>query len=546
MGRALRMTLPAGVALVALPVIVGIAFVELLDAPIWLPALLAVVFLVLQFVFAPFLIQWLTPARRVVWNGERYETDHPVGELLARRCRQAGIPMARLGIVDDGNPNAFTFGHIPHDARIYVTTGLLERLDDDELDAVLAHEVGHVKHWDFVVMTAAGVVPMLLYFFALSARNAGDPGRAAALVSYIGYWLSFLFLLAVNRARERAADHWSCEATGNGDALASALVKIAYGMGTEQRRHREEIERLRKRKDKAGLRRATRADNRAHSMRVMGIADPRAGEVMAAAVQAGFSRNQVLGAVQWDLVNPWAGIQQLFASHPLVARRIGSLERSGLPGAPQAWSVAGVSDTADPAALRMVRRAFLPELFLRFGSIGLLAGAGAAAYLGASVRSIGVLLLAAGLLLLAKQFLRYPMRHRRVPSITSLLERIDAGPVRGLAVELEGRVVGRGTPGYLLSPDLVLRDESGFVVVDYRNPIPFADWWFGLTQAELFQGCEGVVRGWYRRTPTPVVELRSLRTTSAQTARGYWWITAYLASAAWAVAGLLMITSTIA
>lgn len=69
--------------------------------------------------------------------------------MLAHQCDLAGVPRVRLRVIDDGTPNAFTFGRTQRDARIYVSRGLLERLNDDELEAVIAHEVGHVAQRDF-------------------------------------------------------------------------------------------------------------------------------------------------------------------------------------------------------------------------------------------------------------------------------------------------------------------------------------------------------------------------------------------------------------
>src|SRR4029078_2562177 len=138
-----------------------------------------------------------------------------------RRGRETGIPLVKLGCVDDGNPNAFTFGRTPRSARMWVTRGLLERLDERELDAVIAHEVGHIKHWDFAVMTVAAVIPMVLYLVYLMARSATrEEARAVAIGAYVAYLVSQFMLLALSRARETAADHWSCECTGDGDALA--------------------------------------------------------------------------------------------------------------------------------------------------------------------------------------------------------------------------------------------------------------------------------------------------------------------------------------
>ena len=96
-----------------------------LGAPLWVPIVLALVFVGLQYAVSPFLIQWLIPATRIAWVDGRYDTDFEVGAIVARRCAEAGLRPVRLGIVDDGTPNAFTFGHTRGNARIYVTRGLL-------------------------------------------------------------------------------------------------------------------------------------------------------------------------------------------------------------------------------------------------------------------------------------------------------------------------------------------------------------------------------------------------------------------------------------
>src|SRR5881227_825687 len=273
MGFTIRRSLPSITGLLALLLIIGVAAVVFAGAPVWFPAVFAIGIIGLQFAINPLIIQWLVPATVVEHDGERYLTDHPVGETVARRCRDAGVPLVKLGFVDDGNPNAFTFGRTPRDARMWVTRGLLERLDERELDAVVSHEVGHVKHWDFAVMTLAAVVPMVLYLLFLVTRSSDRQGKVIAIGAYIAYWVSYFTVLALSRAREYAADHWSAECTHDGDALASALVKIAYGMGQVQAERKEAAKALagsgsRRRR---GFGSSERANFRSRSMNVMGI-----------------------------------------------------------------------------------------------------------------------------------------------------------------------------------------------------------------------------------------------------------------------------------
>jgi Zn-dependent protease with chaperone function len=515
MGFVLRRSLPSLTGLVALLLGVGFAAVVFLDAPVWFPMAFAIAMVGVQFVVNPWIIQWLIPAAVIEHDGTTYATDHPLGEIVARRCRQAGVPLVTLGLVDDGNPNAFTFGRTRGDARMWVTRGLLERLDEDELDAVVSHEVGHIKHWDFAVMTLAAVVPMTLYLVYVIARGSGrNEARAVAIGSYIAYLVAQFSLLALSRAREYAADHWSCDATGNGDALASALVKIAYGMGQADAERKDHVAALQA-EGKLGKREAAKFERgwrRSQSMRAMGIFEPRQAEALSAAFSAGVDPHRAIAALRWDVLNPWGATLEKFSSHPLVARRIAALDRSGLPGAPRVWSVlsnAAVTE-ADPAVVADVRRRFPMEIFYAGAPWAVLVTMVGFGAFTSSAFSIGVALVLAGFLFVLKQTVRYPGQPQPVNEIAGLLERLDAGPVAGIPVMLEGKVIGRGMPGYVLSPDLVLQDSSGFVPLLYRQPIPFAREWFGLFRAERWMGVDAIAIGWYRRMPGPVVELRTI------------------------------------
>src|SRR5688572_4398801 len=141
MAFVIRRSIPSLLMLLGL-VFAGGAVLVWLGAPLWVPVALSLTIVLVQWLIGPRLVEWLIPAdeirRRA--DGAGYETDDPFPRLVAHRCLEAGIPLVRLGIIDDGNPNAFTFGHTRRDARIRVTKGLLERLDEREIDAVVSHE----------------------------------------------------------------------------------------------------------------------------------------------------------------------------------------------------------------------------------------------------------------------------------------------------------------------------------------------------------------------------------------------------------------------
>ncbi|MFB4194315.1 zinc metalloprotease HtpX [Streptomyces carpaticus] len=192
-----------------------------------------------------FVVQfWFSDRIAAYSMGAREVTPEQAPELhgaVDRLCALADMPKPKVAIADTDVPNAFATGRSRHKSLVCVTTGLLRRLEPDELEGVLAHEMSHVAHRDVAVMTIAGFLGVLA---GLITRMAlwGGLGRARGnnnqnialllipLISAVVYVISYLLTRLLSRYRELAADRAAALLTGRPSALASALTKISGQM----------------------------------------------------------------------------------------------------------------------------------------------------------------------------------------------------------------------------------------------------------------------------------------------------------------------------
>jgi heat shock protein HtpX len=161
--------------------------------------------------------------------------------LIERLCQQINLPKPRIAIADTDVPNAFATGRNPEHSVVCVTSGIMRRLDENELEAVLAHELTHVKNRDVAVITFASIFSTIASFIVQwgfwlglgggDRRDSRDSGAGATIFIYLGsilVWvLSYLLILTLSRYRELAADRGSAIITGAPSHLMSALVKIS-------------------------------------------------------------------------------------------------------------------------------------------------------------------------------------------------------------------------------------------------------------------------------------------------------------------------------
>lgn len=185
------------------------------------------------------LVMWSTGAREV--SPQEAPELH---DMVARLAALADLPKPRVAIVPSPVPNAFATGRSPRSAVVAVTRGLLDRLNPGELEAVLAHEITHVRNRDVAVITIASFFATVAAFLTrqllwmgmwgvpMGGRRDDRGGGAAAwaviyLVSLLVYFVSYILIRALSRYREYAADRGAAYLTGAPSNLASALIKIS-------------------------------------------------------------------------------------------------------------------------------------------------------------------------------------------------------------------------------------------------------------------------------------------------------------------------------
>ena len=167
------------------------------------------------------------------------ESEEPrLHDMVRRLCQNANLPMPKIAVVRTSMPNAFATGRNQKHAVVAVTTGIRERLNDSELEAVLAHELTHVKNRDMMVMTIAtflsSIAQILVQWLPFLGMGGGDRDRDSGssaivifLVSLVVWIVSFILIRTLSRYREFAADRGAAIITGQPSQLVSALQKIS-------------------------------------------------------------------------------------------------------------------------------------------------------------------------------------------------------------------------------------------------------------------------------------------------------------------------------
>ncbi|MHA1242642.1 MAG: zinc metalloprotease HtpX [Promethearchaeota archaeon] len=504
--------------------------------------IIAIAGVLFQYGISPLIVGWFL---RIEWfEYEEFANQYPyLADVIDKVVAIREIKPPRLGIIHDGNPQAFTFGWTKNSARIVITDGITKILNEDEQRAVVAHELGHIVHNDFILMTVAFAIPFVLLSIArwsfrivrysrFRSSKDDDAGSYIALalivvavVSYIAYWIGHLVELIVSRIREYFADQHAAELTENPNYLSTALIKIAYGLlasGTK-----EEI--------------IVKQKSSVRALGGLGIFDPKKARDVAVQTMdrnGKLSKYAVEATAGWDLFNPWAKYYQVLSSHPLPAKRIQRLnEQCATYGVPIEYDFSGARKIKEQQVGKSMAGEFITDLFvyklptlifvilLAFSAVWILELFGFLS-LGTLITINNIVFLWAigffvmGFAVIARTSFMY--RSGFEPdNVVELKTTINVSPVRPRPSIIDGIIVGKGIAGHWLSEDLYFQDNTGLIYIDYRFGFRLMDFWWALRRADRLVGQKVKIQGWYRRGPNPYFQVDTIWTESGRRFRNY-------------------------
>lgn len=511
----------------------------------------------LVWLISPFIMdlmqRWLYSAKNITLEELRAERP-AVAAFVEEVAQRHGIKQPQFKLIDDMTPQAYCYGSHGNNARLVTTRGLMHYLNDEELKAVYGHELGHIVHRDFIVMTMASTLLNVLWTIYVVARNIkgknnSRPGMPVAIAALVFWWISQYLLLFLSRTREYYADEFSGAETGNPNALSMALVKIAYGLAQLEQTEfsRKLLGGTRamgitdyKAASTTGL--AYRSLNAKASGRAAStagaaaVAIPADAEVAAPPTRISVTLEgvrRIEKVMLFDLYNPWATVSEIGSTHPLTGKRIRALgEQASAMGQRPMLKLDAVDAFGQAIDKGRMYGTFALEVGIYyappiFAGVGILLAIGSA-IAGHAGASAGLILSGIGLGLTGRAFYRYgPLGDAPPVTVLELMSDPYASPLKGRPVRLEGTVIGRATAGGKLTEDVVLEDrEGGLMALNYESPFgPLGNWWFATrrVKALLEQRVEAV--GWFRRGVSQQVDLDKLHVEGGEDVSsftGFW------------------------
>lgn len=466
------------------------------DIPVSYAIVLSIVIIIIQFIISPSVNDFVFKHfYKVNWN---VILPDYLDNFISETCKKHNMKYPKIGFIDDGAPNAFTYGRTKNDARVVITRGILDLLNEEEVKSVVAHELGHANHYDILFMTAAQIVPLVLYYVYEILLNSGSRrsskddnnsyGALIGLIAFFLYIISQYIILWLSRTREYYADSFSIEETKNPSALATALVKVGFGLATGSKQDSSKV---------------TNGGN------ALGINNSKIskGIAIGAYNNGGVSKNNIINAMKWERWNIWAKLYELNSTHPLISKRILAISnRCNEFGQAKyiEFSEEKTESYVDDflleigiCALPIITPIVTLILFLlNFDNNPLL-------FLGIGGIVFGLSL-----------FLQLNRTHKNSgyqnTTVAELLGKIKVSNVTSIPAVLEGRIIGRGNPGCIFNEDFVIQDKTGIMFLDYNQPIHIINKIFALFKSKEYFDKNVKVKGWYRRGLVPYMEIYSM------------------------------------
>lgn len=509
-------------------IIFAINFFWWIQISMWIMILIIIIFNTLLWLISPFIsdlmYRWLYKVKWVSLDELWIESPKTV-EIINKICTENNIKTPKLWIIPDENPTAFTYWSGKWNARIIISHWIITHLLDDERATVYAHELGHIKNHDFIIMTIASTLLQILYeVYVVFAKNQKsgwnnkwkDKLAIIWLVSYVFYFIGQYILLYLSRTREYYADEFSSKYT-DPNIFADALIKIAYWILT------------------------TPTNNRlVESTKFIGIAN----ESMAKWIWMLYynvwqdNTNELIEkSFLYDLKNPWASINEFFSTHPLTWKRIGRL--MSLTTSPKydinaieqkfpvdreklyAWFGKDLTILSLTTLLPLIFAIIFVVIFFKEQYV--------------FIMLISWLSIWYGIALLIKTFWSYPniIDIESKTTVLELMSDVYASPVKWKSVVLNWTIIWKWDPWYIFSEDVMLKDSTWLMHLDYQSKIPLI--WnliFSLTKVKQFMWQQITTSWWFFRWVSHYTVVNNMSTTDwnikASWWLKFWWITMWI------------------